>query len=153
MGVPTSEVGYTSATTGRGDHEVHKGHVVALAKKVGIATLNAIIFGSGNVCFCVFLSLPSFVSSVLSAQRSSVCVFVHNKRHQFSHNFETHKTTGKIWSLCALIVKGIHTILDGIVSNFFYIYKNCNNLNDFIKPATETRQEYRGKYIQYRPRT
>jgi hypothetical protein len=29
MGVPTSEVGYTSATTGRGDHEVHKGHVVA----------------------------------------------------------------------------------------------------------------------------
>jgi hypothetical protein len=30
MGVPTSEVGYASATTGRGDHEVHKGHVVAL---------------------------------------------------------------------------------------------------------------------------
>jgi hypothetical protein len=33
MGVPTSEVSYTSATTGRGDHEVHKGHVVALEKK------------------------------------------------------------------------------------------------------------------------
>jgi hypothetical protein len=33
MGVPTSEVGYTSATTGRGDHEVHKGHVVGLAQK------------------------------------------------------------------------------------------------------------------------
>jgi hypothetical protein len=32
MGVPTSEVGYTSATTGREDHEVHKGHVVALAQ-------------------------------------------------------------------------------------------------------------------------
>jgi hypothetical protein len=30
MGVPTSEVGYTSATTGRGDHEVPKGHVVVL---------------------------------------------------------------------------------------------------------------------------
>jgi hypothetical protein len=28
MGVPASEVGYTSATTGRGDHEIHKGHVV-----------------------------------------------------------------------------------------------------------------------------
>jgi hypothetical protein len=28
MGVPTSEVGYTSATTGREDHEVHKRHVV-----------------------------------------------------------------------------------------------------------------------------
>jgi hypothetical protein len=33
MGVPTLEVGYTSATTGRGDHEVHKGHVVALGGK------------------------------------------------------------------------------------------------------------------------
>jgi hypothetical protein len=33
MGNPTSEVGYTSATTGRGDHEVHKGHVVALERK------------------------------------------------------------------------------------------------------------------------
>jgi hypothetical protein len=33
MDVPTSEVGYTSATTGRGDHEVHKGHVVALGEK------------------------------------------------------------------------------------------------------------------------
>jgi hypothetical protein len=29
MGVTTSEVGYTPATAGRGDHEVHKGHVVA----------------------------------------------------------------------------------------------------------------------------
>jgi hypothetical protein len=29
MGDPTSEVGYTSATTGRGGHEVHKGYVVA----------------------------------------------------------------------------------------------------------------------------
>ena len=30
MGVPTSEVGYTSAMPRREDHEVHKGHVVAL---------------------------------------------------------------------------------------------------------------------------
>jgi hypothetical protein len=33
MGVPTSEVGYTSATTRRGDHDVHKGSVVALRRK------------------------------------------------------------------------------------------------------------------------
>jgi hypothetical protein len=32
MGIPTSEVGYTSASTGRRDREVHKGHV-ALAQK------------------------------------------------------------------------------------------------------------------------
>ena len=30
MGVPTSEVGYAPAMTRREDHEVHKGHVVAL---------------------------------------------------------------------------------------------------------------------------
>jgi hypothetical protein len=28
MGVPLSEVGHTSATTRKGDHIVHKGHVV-----------------------------------------------------------------------------------------------------------------------------
>jgi hypothetical protein len=33
MGFPTSAVGYTSATAGRGDHEVHKGHAVALERK------------------------------------------------------------------------------------------------------------------------
>jgi hypothetical protein len=44
MGVPTSEVGYTSATTGRGDHEVHKGHVVALGeKKTFISDWNMIL--------------------------------------------------------------------------------------------------------------
>jgi hypothetical protein len=37
MGVPTSEVSYTSATTGRGDHKFHKGHVVALEIKVWVA--------------------------------------------------------------------------------------------------------------------
>jgi len=33
MGVPTSEVGYTPAIPRREDHEVHKGHVVALGGK------------------------------------------------------------------------------------------------------------------------
>ena len=33
MGVPTSEVGYTPAMPRREDHEVHKGHVVAMGKK------------------------------------------------------------------------------------------------------------------------
>jgi hypothetical protein len=35
MDVPTSKVGYTSATTGRADHEVHKGHVVELERERG----------------------------------------------------------------------------------------------------------------------
>jgi hypothetical protein len=36
MSGPTSEVGYTSATAGKGDHEVHKGHVVSLAQKIQV---------------------------------------------------------------------------------------------------------------------
>jgi hypothetical protein len=39
MGVPTLEVGYTSATTGRGGHEVHKGHVVEEKKQETLGTL------------------------------------------------------------------------------------------------------------------
>jgi hypothetical protein len=46
MGIPTSEVDYTSATTGRKDHEVHKGHVVALEKnKIWLVLYLLIRFG------------------------------------------------------------------------------------------------------------
>jgi len=38
MGVPTSEVGYTPAMPRREDHEVHKGHVVALEMKKNSGT-------------------------------------------------------------------------------------------------------------------
>jgi hypothetical protein len=38
MGVPTSEVGYTSATAGRGDHEVYNRHVVALENNICAGT-------------------------------------------------------------------------------------------------------------------
>jgi hypothetical protein len=55
MGVPISEVGYTSATTGRGDHEVHKGHAVASKKKnifglllIGSKTVDET--STGNLC-------------------------------------------------------------------------------------------------------
>ena len=37
MGVPNSEVGYTPAMSRREDHEVHKGHVVALEKKINVS--------------------------------------------------------------------------------------------------------------------
>jgi hypothetical protein len=36
MGVPTSEVGYTSAIAGRGDHEVHKEHVALAQKNINL---------------------------------------------------------------------------------------------------------------------
>jgi hypothetical protein len=50
MGVPISDVGYTSATTGRGDHEVHKGHVVALgAKKIQLITRQFIYGNRGQI--------------------------------------------------------------------------------------------------------
>jgi hypothetical protein len=39
-GVPTSEVGYTSAITGWGDYEVHKGHVVGGGGKAKVQPCN-----------------------------------------------------------------------------------------------------------------
>jgi hypothetical protein len=43
MGVPNSEVGYTSAMPRREDHEVHKGHVVALEKKRPLTCFSVMI--------------------------------------------------------------------------------------------------------------
>jgi hypothetical protein len=40
MGVPTSEVSYPSATTGRGVHKVHKRHVVAFGGGVPLSVTN-----------------------------------------------------------------------------------------------------------------
>jgi hypothetical protein len=53
MGVPTSEVGYISATAGRGDHEVHKGHVVALKerKKEKIKPIKILLYLVIHLCF------------------------------------------------------------------------------------------------------
>jgi hypothetical protein len=40
MGVPTSEVSYTSARTGRGDYKDHKGHLVAMEKKLSAVKIH-----------------------------------------------------------------------------------------------------------------
>jgi len=43
MGVPTSDVGYTSAMPRREDHDVHKGHVVALDQKKYVCALVGVL--------------------------------------------------------------------------------------------------------------
>jgi hypothetical protein len=59
MGVPTLEVGYTSATTGRGDHEVHKGHVVALGGgSVDVWTGKFVSMERGNILVNVKVKVP-----------------------------------------------------------------------------------------------
>jgi hypothetical protein len=65
MGVPTSEVGYTSATAGRGDHEVYKGHVVALGKKnkvtyVSINKLTYLLHGAELFLGSKSTNFPNF---------------------------------------------------------------------------------------------
>jgi hypothetical protein len=45
MGVPTSEVGYIPAMPRREDHEVHKGHVVALGEEKKISINTCTTFG------------------------------------------------------------------------------------------------------------
>jgi hypothetical protein len=49
---PSAERFYTSATTGMGDHEVHKGHVVALEKNSisrGICTMKKLVLANNGV--------------------------------------------------------------------------------------------------------
>jgi len=48
MGVPTSEVGYTPAMPRREDHEVHKGHVVALGEEKKVFPGVQITFPAAN---------------------------------------------------------------------------------------------------------
>jgi hypothetical protein len=66
MGVPTSEDGYTSATTGRGDHEVHKAHVVALGEKneVKVCWHVIIIFVSTRSSICVIQLKPKILTNI-----------------------------------------------------------------------------------------
>jgi len=57
MGVPTSEVGYTSAMPRREDHEVRKGHVGALGEKnidVGSCVLNDTFLVSQKTPLLIF---------------------------------------------------------------------------------------------------
>jgi len=61
MGVPTSEVGYTPAMPRREDHEVHKGHVVALEKKPIWGEVRILL--KYNWCEKI-LSTPSFGGEV-----------------------------------------------------------------------------------------
>jgi hypothetical protein len=59
MGVPTSEVGYTPAMPRREDHEVHKGHVVALDQEKNFGS--NLIHKIGTETYLVDKS-PSFSS-------------------------------------------------------------------------------------------
>jgi hypothetical protein len=77
MDVPTSEVSYTSATTGRGDHEVHKGHVVGL-EKIDIIVL---YFKLSSCSECCVLSFGWFTGVwILCADVSEHCLFHLHRR-------------------------------------------------------------------------
>ena len=60
MGVPTSKVGYTPAMPSREDHEVHKGHVVAL----GGGDIAEAWDPNMNVLFMGFLYLYLFLVKI-----------------------------------------------------------------------------------------
>jgi hypothetical protein len=51
MDVPTSEVGYTSAITRRGDNEVHKGHVVREKLRLKIIPWKTLLRDKIYTCF------------------------------------------------------------------------------------------------------
>jgi hypothetical protein len=64
MGIPTSEVSCTLAITGRGDHEVHKGHVVTLAQNISMSDgwfIYKTLFLDIMNGTCIMMILPQFV--------------------------------------------------------------------------------------------
>ena len=63
MGVPTSEVGYTPAMPRREDHEVHKGHVVAL--------------GGGNII--LFMIISRWILLIMRNISHKICGETQNK--------------------------------------------------------------------------
>jgi hypothetical protein len=63
MSVPSSEVSYTSATAGRGDHEVHKGHMVALGgRREGISWISSAACAKfyNSLKFLIYLNCCAF---------------------------------------------------------------------------------------------
>jgi hypothetical protein len=67
MGVPTSEVSYTSATAVRGDHEVYKEHVVALEENIKVySTYSKTIFQTYSLPLSHVALCESSVGSYLT---------------------------------------------------------------------------------------
>jgi hypothetical protein len=65
MGVPTLQVGYTSATTGRGDHEVRKGHVAVGGGDIARLLEHKPECSIHVCCHCVFMSPLFFLFGTL----------------------------------------------------------------------------------------
>jgi hypothetical protein len=63
MGIPTSEVSYTSATARRGDHKVHMGHVVALG---GESTLHTQTSNHNDLNFIIVINVQEECSKMFA---------------------------------------------------------------------------------------
>jgi hypothetical protein len=86
MGVPTSEVGYIPAMPRREDHEVHKGHVVALEEKKKTQYNNLVLStkfikkGLLYILYLIFLLLIFCVKYLMCFNRPIV-----NRRYPLQH--------------------------------------------------------------------
>ena len=74
MGVPTSAVGYTPTVPRREDHEVHKGHMVALEKKMFIfRTVSLVKLGTAFDKKGIKRRKAYIVNNVGTCRRSYYC--------------------------------------------------------------------------------
>ena len=130
MGVPTSEVGYTPAMPRREDHEVHKGHVVALDQKNTYLFIYLFIY----LCFADRASLynlsnwPTWCTKscfIRSLLYSSTCF-----EHYCSHHQEVklHYTASGIFRLCRWPSGAQVNLRTGQYIKFFFPWANCKNI-------------------------
>ena len=81
MGVPTSEVGYTLTMPRREDHEVHKGHVVALEEM-----LSVVCFLLGNSPASEFY-VPYKIQSLGNYPEESIRHSEHGQKFEIKNTF------------------------------------------------------------------
>ena len=77
MGVPTSEVGYTPTMPRREDHEVHKGHVVALDQKKKKSYVHCVVRRTKkNRVYFIYIIAVSTCLHSLCLLRLSTCELI-----------------------------------------------------------------------------
>ena len=109
MGVPTSEVGYTPAMPRREDHEVHKGHVVALDQK----KKNIIFTNDQNRFVPQYCFLLVVIRGIVPKRRAikPSCQVPHRDIHKYTwtspggktHNLIYHMLIDRRWQLNTLL--------------------------------------------------
>jgi len=145
MVVPTSEVGYTPAMPRREDHEVHKGHVVALDKKNIKIVLSIYISPYiPNLLVCIFYTITDILlisqnkikESNLFHTTMILLQCIHVACRKFMSNCLRQITNNHFWMFFfdfTLFISGILTVFSTRYEHFSWWKMKSQNCNRVVK--------------------